>query len=284
MIGPGGNIGTVSNEGKPLILLTNDDGIRSPGLWSAAEALSPLGYVTVAAPREQASGSGRSMPFSSEGSIRREQVQVRGQEWTVFAVAGSPAQTVQHGIMELMPRVPDLIVAGINYGENVTTSVTISGTVGAAMEGAAFGAPAIAVSLETDREHHLSYSEVVDFAVAAHFAERFARLILERGLPEGIDLIKIDVPAGATRSTPWKVTHLEPSRYYVPKQPTRERIEGPGRMDYEVILDFDHLQAGSDAYVLRVERQVSVTPLTLDMTARVERAGLSESWGRQLGY
>lgn len=274
----GGKIDGVSNKEKPLILLTNDDGIRSPGLWSAAEALSELGYVTVAAPREQASGSGRSMPSTSEGTIRKEKVQIRGQEWTVYAVAGSPAQTVQHAIMELMPRVPDLVVAGINYGENVTTSVTISGTVGAAMEGAAFGAPSMAVSLETDREHHLSYSEVVDFGVAAQFAQRFAGLVLDQGLPSGVDLIKIDIPASAIPSTPWQVTHLERSRYYVPKQPVRKGIEQPGRMDYEVVPDFDQLEHGSDAHVLRVQRQISVTPLTLDMTARVDRDDLATMW------
>jgi 5'-nucleotidase len=66
---------------KPQILLTNDDGIRSPGLWAAAAALSKLGFVTVAAPREQSSGMGRSMPGSSDGIIQRETVNVNGQDW-----------------------------------------------------------------------------------------------------------------------------------------------------------------------------------------------------------
>lgn len=277
---PVGKIGSVSNVEKPLILLTNDDGIRSPGLWAAAEVLSELGFVTVAAPREQASGSGRSMPPTSQGSITKKEVQVGGQTWTVYAVDGSPAQTVQHAIIELMPRVPDLVVAGINYGENVTTSITISGTVGAAMEGAAFGAPAMAVSLETDREHHLTYSDIVDFEVAAHFTRRFAAPILAAGLPEGVDLIKIDVPAGATVATEWQITHLERSRYYVPKQPARQGIEEPGRMDYEVVPDFDHLEPGSDAHVLRVLREVSVTPLTLDMSARTTPEAVRALLGR----
>lgn len=263
-----GNIGPVPKNVKPLILLTNDDGIRSPGLWAAAAVLSELGFVTVAAPREQSSGSGRSMPTTSRGSITKKEVEVGGQIWTVYAVDGSPAQTVQHAIIELMPRIPDLVVAGINYGENVTTSITISGTVGAAMEGAAFGAPALAVSLETDREHHLTYSDMVDFQVAAYFTKRFAAPILKTGLPEGIDLVKIDIPTDATTETDWQVTHLERSRYYVPKQPVRKGIDEPGRMDYEVVPQFDHLEPGSDAYVLRVLRQLSVTPLTLDLTAR----------------
>src|SRR5687768_6575220 len=151
---------------RKQILLTNDDGIRSPGLWAAAAALAPLGYVTVAAPLNQWSGAGRSMPYSSEGRIYEESVTVGGQTWKVYAVDGTPAQAVQHGLMELMPAYPDLIVAGINYGENVGSGVTISGTVGAALEGASFGVPGLAVSLQTDSQYHLSHSTDVDFAAA----------------------------------------------------------------------------------------------------------------------
>src|SRR5512137_2566736 len=154
---------------KCQILLTNDDGIRSPGLWAAAETLSDLGYVTVAAPREQSSGMGRSLPSTSDGIIRPEVLTVCGRDWTVYAVGGSPAQAVLHALLEIMPKRPDLVVSGINYGENVGTGVTISGTVGAAMEAAAMGLPALAMSLETDTSHHFTYSRQVDFAVSAYF-------------------------------------------------------------------------------------------------------------------
>ena len=86
---------------KPQILLTNDDGIDSPGLWAAAEALSELGYVWVAAPRDQASSTGRSMPMSSDGKITIKQMHVNGQDWVVHAVGGTPAQTVLHAIHEI---------------------------------------------------------------------------------------------------------------------------------------------------------------------------------------
>lgn len=259
-----------SNASRPQILLTNDDGIRSPGLWAAANALSELGFVTVAAPREQASGSGRSMPPSSDGQIQEREVEVGGQTWTVYSVGGTPAQTVQHAILEIMPGLPDLMVAGINYGENVTTSITISGTVGAAMEAASFGIPALAASLETDREHHLSYSEMVDFAAAAHFTQRCAAALLRGGLPEDVDLLKLDVPSDATEATEWRMTRLERTRYYLPRGPERERLDEPGTVDYDVVQDAKHLTPGSDAHVLRVERKVAVTPLSLDMTARVD--------------
>src|SRR5688500_62066 len=148
-------------KSRPQILLTNDNGILSPGLWAAAAALSRLGFVTVTAPREQSSGAGRSLPNTSDGIIEEQRVQVNGQEWTVFSIGGTPAQTVLHGVLEVMKKKPDLVVSGINYGENVATGVTISGTVGAAMEAASLGIPAMAISLEAAAEYHLTYSEEI---------------------------------------------------------------------------------------------------------------------------
>ena len=140
-----------------------------------------LGYVTVVAPREQSSGMGRSLPNTSDGIITEQRVQVNSQEWTVYAVGGSPAQAVLHGILEIMPEKPDLVVSGINYGENVGLGITVSGTVGAAMEAAGLGYPALAMSLQADARYHLSYSQDVDFSAAAHFTAYFARLLAGKG-------------------------------------------------------------------------------------------------------
>jgi 5'-nucleotidase len=255
---------------KCQILLTNDDGIHSPGLWAAAAALSDLGYVTVAAPREQSSGMGRSLPLSSDGIIRAETLTVCGREWTVYAVGGTPAQAVLHGILEIMPRKPDLVVSGINYGENVATGITISGTLGAAMEAASAGIPALAASLETGREHHLSYSTQVDFSAAAYFTAFFARKLLEKQFPSEVDLLKVDVPSDATQQTPWQVTHLAHQRYFIPVPPKRKSWEEPGPVDYREGAILDTERQDSDVYVLRVKRQVSLTPLSLDFTARVD--------------
>lgn len=264
---------------KPQILLTNDDGIRSPGLWAAAAALSELGYVTVVAPREQSSGMGRSLPSTSDGTIQREIVQVNGQEWVVHAVGGSPAQAIQHGVLEIMPRKPDLVVSGINYGENIANGITVSGTVGAAMEAASIGIPSMAASLETDKADHMSYSTKVDFSTAAWFTRLFAELILKRGLPDGMDLLKVDVPAEASRETPWEWTRLSKQRYYVTTRPAREAWELPVKFGYEMVLDWDIEPLDSDAYVLLKKRHISITPLTLDMTAPLDAAAL-ESFSR----
>jgi len=264
----------MSPKDRPSILLTNDDGIRSPGLWAAAEALSQLGFVTVVAPRDQQSGSGRSMPVASDGAIGEETVEVGGQRWTVFSVGGSPAQAVQHAVFEIMPRRPDLVVAGINYGENVTTSVTISGTIGAALEAAAAGIPAMAVSQETESRYHLTHAEDIDFGAAAFFTAEFARRLLSGDRPADVDVLKIDVPMGATRQTEWRLTRLSRARYYIPVPPARRALAEPGVLTYRVANADLAVEPGSDAYALRVERKVSVTPLSLDMTSRVDFAEL----------
>lgn len=254
---------------KPQILLTNDDGIESPGLWAAAEALSEIGYVWVAAPRDQASSTGRSMPLSSDGRITVKQMVVHGQEWTVHAVGGTPAQTVQHGILEIIGTKPDLVVSGINYGLNVGFGITISGTVGAAMEGAAFGVPSLAMSLETDVEHHFSHSQEIDFSTSAHFTKYFAQRLLDPTLGLASRFIKVDVPCDATPETPWHITRLSPDRFYYIPSFQRESWDEPFKMPYNAYTDFSNFVPDSDVYVVMVDRQVSVTPLTLDMTAKI---------------
>jgi len=261
---------------KPQILLTNDDGIRSPGLWAAAKSLSEIGFVHVVAPRYQSSGAGRSMPSQSDGVIQVEQVQVNGKTWEVHAVGGTPAQAVLHATLEILPHRPDLVVSGINYGENVGTGVTISGTVGAALEAASHGIPALAISLETKVDHHHSYSETEDFSTAAHFAAYFARVVLERRLPPDVSVLKIEVPSNATPETPWEVTRLSTNRYFFPLTPQRRSWDEPGKVGYEAVNDFHDEPAGTDVYALRVQRIVAVTPLSLDMTSRVNLRELKD--------
>lgn len=255
---------------KKQILLTNDDGILSPGLWAAAEALAKLGFVTVAAPRAQSSGMGRSLPGSSDGIITPEVVTVHGQDWQVYAVGGSPAQSVLHGVLEIMPVRPDLVVSGINYGENVATGVTISGTVGAALEAASLGIPAMAVSLETEPHHHLSYSREVDFSAAAHFTALFAQALLEKRMPPDVQVLKVDVPSDATAETPWEITRLSRGRYYEPVRPNRDAWDAPASIEYRLSDDLAHEPQGTDVHTLRMARRVSVTPLSLDLTSRVD--------------
>jgi 5'-nucleotidase len=252
------------------ILLTNDDGIRSPGLWAAAQALSELGFVHVVAPRNQFSGAGRSLPGASTGIIDVQEIQVNAKTWTVYAVDGTPAQAVLHAILEILPQAPDLLVSGINYGENIGSDITISGTVCAALEGAVMGIPSLAVSLETEAQHHYSYSNEVDFSAAAYFTAYFGELILKRRFPPDVDLLKVDLPCDATPQTRWAITRLSRQRYFVPTRPDRTSWDVPARMGYRPISNQEIKDIDSDAYALRVKRIVSVTPLSLDMTSRID--------------
>jgi 5'-nucleotidase len=252
------------------ILLTNDDGIKSPGLWAAAEALSDLGHVTVAAPRDQASSTGRSQPLSSDGKIDMTNLQIGSQDWKVYAVGGTPAQVVVHSIFEIMPTQPDLVVSGINYGENLGTSVTISGTIGATLEAASMGIPAIAVSLQlADGRDYLSYSPTVDFSTAAHFVQYFARMMLEKSMPGDVDILKIDVPFEATPATEWQISRQDRQRYYVPFLKESEAGDGKPAMDFRMEVHPELSPADSDITVVCINHKVSVTPLSIDMTSRV---------------
>lgn len=255
---------------KPQILLTNDDGIDSPGLWAAAEALSEIGYVWVIAPREQSSGMGRSTPNTSDGIITPKKLTVHGKEWTIFAVGGSPAQAVQHGILEIIQEKPDLIVSGINYGLNLGTAVTISGTIGATLEGAEHGIPSLAISLETAKEYHLSHSSDIDFTAASHFTKYFGQRLISGRFDPRVQIIKVDIPSDASCDTPWTITRLSTHPYYIPIQGPRADWNQPALLDYTIEEDIEKFEKGSDVYAVIGKRLVSITPLTLDMTAPVD--------------
>ena len=120
---------------RPFILLTNDDGIESPGIRAAAEAVLDLGDLIIAAPAKQQSGMGRAFPrLEDTGIIETSCIRINGQEIPAYGVHGSPALAVAHGILEIADRKPDLCISGINYGENLGQTVTCSGTLGAAIE------------------------------------------------------------------------------------------------------------------------------------------------------
>jgi 5'-nucleotidase len=259
----------MARKKKPLILFTNDDGISSPGLWSVVSAFQGLGDLLVVAPREQQSGMGRSMPTFSRGTIYPNELPTRIKNCIAYAVDGTPAQAVQHGILELSDRLPSLVVSGINYGDNCGNGVTISGTVGAAIEGASLGVPSLAVSQQTPFDLHLSYSNSVNFEPAAMFTRKFGEWILEnRALPDDVDVLKIDVPWGASIDTEWRMTRVSRRRVYWPTRP--ERVAGDGRLGYKFNTDASKAEPDSDVYVLMHEKAIAVTPMSLDMSSRTD--------------
>lgn len=258
------------------ILLTNDDGVQSPGLWAAAEALSHLGYVTIAAPRDQASSTGRSMPRSSDGRIEKTTLRINHQDWPAYSVGGTPAQSVLHAVLEILPKPPQLVVSGINYGENIGTGITVSGTVGAAMEGAALGIPAMAVSLQLLNTDYYSYSPL-NFSAAAFFTALFAKMMLEKPLPPDVDLLKIEVPSDATPETPWNITRLARHRYYIPVCNRPGTWDEPYYIEGQPQVSPEEVTPDTDVSTLVFSHRVSVTPLSLDFTSRVDLSSLEQT-------
>jgi 5'-nucleotidase len=264
-----------SNE-PPLILVTCDDGVESPGLRAAARAVLGLGEVIISSPYKQQTSMGRSLPPECDGAIYEIPYDIDGTRVPAYAVYGSPAQAVLYALVDLLPRPPALCVSGINFGENVGSGITISGTVGAALEAASVGIPALAVSLETDREYHYKPSGLVDFSAAGYFARFFAGRMLAREMPFDVDVLKVEIPRAATPETPWRATRVSRQRYYKALPTGRRDLLEQRALQYEMVFDPAELEPDSDIHALLVDRVVSVSPLSVDMTSRVPLAEIEK--------
>lgn len=259
---------------KPLILITNDDGIESRGLHAVIQAVADLGDLLVVAPRSQQTAMGRSHPHVTDKNIYTNQIKLDNITVNAYNAEVAPAQAVMIAIIDIAERPIDLCISGINYGENVGSGVTISGTIGAALEAAAHDIPALAVSRETPQEYHLSNSPDIDFTAAAHFARQFTQRILSRGLPSGVDVLKLDVPGQATLDTPWRITRVSRQRYYNVLR-TDVGISIKKRFEPHTTINRELLEPESDIQAMGVDRVVAVTPLTLDLSAHVSLSEMS---------
>jgi 5'-nucleotidase len=216
----------------------------------------------VVAPREQQSSSGRAF-YWRERPAQKKTIHIGRSQVPAIAVDASPAVSVRYGLMLGVPRRPSLVVSGINYGENMGSGLTISGTVGAALEAAADNIPALAISLETATAYHTSHSTDIDFTVAAAWTRWMVQRILHHGIPEGAPIVNVNIPSDATVKTAWRLTYASRQAYF-------RSIVADGRFTgYDVRVDRETLEPGSDIYAVLVDRVVSVTPLTYDLTARV---------------
>jgi 5'-nucleotidase len=232
---------------KPLLLLTNDDGIHSPGIRALREALAPIGEVHVVAPDREMSACSQSLTVN--GPLRRATI-----EENVHKIEeGTPADCVHLALVKLLPRRPDLIVSGINRGANLGDDFFSSGTVGGAREGTFFGVPSIAVSLTSRAD--------VNFDHAASFARRLSEMILEKGLPERT-LLNVNVPSG------------RPGGVAITVQGQREHVGAvlealdPRRRTYYWIEEGRDRWVSNEMSDIHAIRQglISITPLQTDST------------------
>lgn len=265
---------------KPLILVTNDDGIESPGLRAAAEAVMGLGEVMVVAPTTQQTSMSRSLAGNPNDFLHRIDYEVNGQNIPAHHINCSPARLMLHAVDVLFSgRKPDLLVSGINYGENLGNNIGLSATVGAAFQGAAMGIPALAMSLATAVENHHHHADL-NWTAASHFTTLFAEKMLSAKMPADVDVINVNVPADATKDTEWRMTRQSRRHYYDNhiQNPAFESRIGDGGC----IIDIDekNLEPDSDIYALAIDRIVSVTPLSIDSTSRetLDQPLLSELW------
>ncbi len=173
-----------------LILVTNDDGIYAPGLAALSRALARLGEVYVVAPATEQSGVSHAITYLTPLIVKEV---FHGDAPWGWAVQGSPADCVKIGATEICPRMPDLVVSGINSGFNAGINVLYSGTVAAAIEGAFYGVTSFAVSLEFD-EH-------ADYDQAAALAAGVIEQVLAQKGPDP-QLYNMNIPQAALRTTP----------------------------------------------------------------------------------
>jgi len=232
----------------PHILVTNDDGVHSEGIKALADALRPLGDVTVVAPIQEASAIGHALTL-------RRPLRIDTIAPGVFAVDGTPTDCVNLAIVHVLKRKPDLIVSGINKGWNLGDDVTYSGTVSGALEGALLEIPSIAISTQRIKD-------ACEFGTSATAAAVVAQAVLERGLPK-FTLLNINVPMGPTKG--FRVT-VQAKRNHVTV--VSERMD-PRHREYYWIEEGENEWEPHDRSDYQAVRDgyISITPLQPDMTA-----------------
>ena len=246
-------------------MITNDDSVHSSGLVQLAEAVSKYAEVIVVAPETPQSATALSLTFHKP--LRVSKVVMAGIR--AYAVSGSPGDCVMIGVNKLLPKRPDLIASGINIGDNNSyQDVLASGTVAAALEAAITGIPAIAFSMEMrDEELAALEPERVDFTRATEVAAELVRDVLEHGMPAGAELLNVNFPSKLDKQTQIALTTVARRKY---TDRVLVRKDPHGRPYYwlfgEKLREF---QGNTDVEALVTKRQISVTPISLNMSGPI---------------
>ena len=244
-----------------MILIVNDDGISAPGIKAAVEAVRDIDDVTVVAPAVQQSGVGRSVSLFSPVSISKGDID----GIPAYSISGTPVDAVISGIYGILEERPDLLISGINVGENMSSEVTTSGTVGAALEGASQGIPSIAISIHsTEAIKFVEMNYDVDFKAAQNVLKKLTKHVLKNGLPEGVDLLNVNAPT-EVNDPEIEITRLARRMYTTSVE---ERHDPRGRIYYWIAGDpITDADVGTDVHTVRVHKRISITPLKLDFTS-----------------
>ncbi|MGC8679122.1 MAG: 5'/3'-nucleotidase SurE [Fervidicoccaceae archaeon] len=244
---------------KKRIVITNDDGVYSPGLKILHDSVSDLGEVHVIAPETPKSSTGLGLTLHKPLRVMRVKL---WNEKSIIAVSGTPSDII-HISVHILNGKPDLVLSGINVGDNTSLQVILSsGTVGAAMQASLLGIPSAAFSADVKspeefmRRNYRKALEIVTRTIAEH--------LLEKGMPKGFDLISVNFPSVIGKKT--KVKIAKPARIRF-AQYTERRIDPQGRPYFWIYGEPTSPEEGTDAYIVLVEKNIALTPISLNLSS-----------------
>ena len=248
-------------------LISNDDGVTASGILAAKKAVEDLCDTCIVAPETQQSGIGHALTLYEPLRLNKH---ILRDGSVGYGISGTPTDAVTIGLFELLDEKPDIMISGINTGFNLgQAELTTSGTLGAAIEAASFGIPSIAISQEVARDDiKFENGEVeIDFDFAGKMLKKLTKIVLKKGLPEGIDLLNVNIPANPANEE-FEVVKLG-KRMYTPV--IDKRLDPRGKPYYWINGDlYEGDGPGSDSYELRKEHKTTVTPLKIDLTKNMD--------------
>ena len=238
---------------KPLILVTNDDGVTAPGIKALITAMKPLGDVVVVAPDSPQSGMGHAITVNSTLYLEKLDNGV-----PTYACSGTPTDCVKIAINQILKRKPDLCVSGINHGSNSSINVIYSGTMSAAIEAGIEGIPSIGFSL-------LDYSWNANFDAASKYARKIASTIIKNGLQEGL-ILNVNIPNVSEKDIKGIKVSRQAKANWV--EEFDKRVNPMGREYYWLTGKFVNLDKGEDTDEWALANNyISVVPVQFDLTA-----------------
>jgi len=257
--------------GRPKILVTNDDGIYSLGLKILYDAVSPLGETIVFAPETPKSASG--LGITLHKPLRIMQVEYWGIR--IYVTNGTPSDIIYLALNEISSRL-DLVVSGINIGDNTSVQVILSsGTVGAAAQAALMGVPAVAFSAAV--EDNFDFEDEAYMAALREVSRAISRFVLENGLPRGVDVLNVNYPREITENTRIKVARVAPIKYL---QRVNVNYDPRGNKYFWLYGMHAEPEPGTDVYSVHIEKAITISPLRFDLNPRENTREIEEYLGR----
>src|SRR5690606_20565348 len=243
-------------EEKPLILVTNDDGINAPGIRALIEVMSSLGDVCVVAPDSPQSGMGHAITIND--AIYCNRIKEASSEFEEYSCSGTPVDCVKIAVHEILHKKPDLCVSGINHGSNSSINVIYSGTMSAALEAGMEGIPAIGFSL-------LDYAWEADFDAAEEYIKNITLETIKNGLPKGV-VLNVNIPKCAKSDIKGVKVCRQANAQWV--ETFDKRTNPQGRDYYWLTGEFISEDKGEDTDETALKNNyISVVPVQYDMTA-----------------